>query len=232
MSGDPAAPTLWVVDPSVSHPESQGVRRILEGWTGRHRVFRPALSPGDGPAPGDGYAIDGVVVMGSAASVHERLPWADELSAWLRPILRGEVVRPVLGICYGHQLVAHLAGGEVAFCREDRSKRLGVETSTLCGSRLLPEGGALEVVVSHCEEIKRAPGGYRVVARRGPIALDGLEHAALPIFSFQFHPEAGEEFAVRAGIAVGLLTARVREDSRRLLAAFRDLVLLPAGRAD
>ena len=224
MSSEPDAASLWIVDPSVRHPEHQGVEQILQDWSGRHRVFRPALSAGDGPALGDGYDVDAVVVMGSAVSVHESLPWARTLSDWLKPILDAEVVRPVLGICYGHQLVAHLAGGDVGFCDEGGNKRVGIETSNLFDGRLLPAPQSLEVVVSHREEVKREPPGYRVVASRGPIAIDGLEHDSLPIFSFQFHPEAREEFAAHAGIAPERLTDRVRKDAQRLLGAFRDLV--------
>ena len=70
-----------------------------------------------------------------------------------------------------------------------------VEESTLDGSRLLPDESSLRVVVSHREEVKRAPDEYRVTASRGPVAIDGLEHRTRPVFSFQFHPEAGGEFA-------------------------------------
>ena len=45
-----------------------------------------------------------------------------------------------------------------------------------------------------------------------------------PVFSFQFHPEAGDEFAGRAGIEPALLDPRVRADSRRLLDAFQRVV--------
>jgi len=215
--------TLWVVDPSVERPETQGVERILENWTGRSRVFRPALD-GDGPAPGDGYGMDGVVVMGSAISVYESVGWMERLSDWLRPLVGGEVERPLLGICFGHQRIAHLAGAEVGFIAPDRAKRVGVEATALGDNRLMPDTRALRVVVSHREEVKRCPADYRVVARREPIEIDGLEHRARPVFSFQFHPEAGEEFAEHAGIARAALDDRLRADSRLLLGAFRDLV--------
>ena len=81
------------------------------------------------------------------------------------------------------------------------------------------------VVVSHREIVTSAPSGYAAVARRDGVEVDGLEHRKLPVFSYQFHPEAGTEFAVRAGIDEHRLTARLREDSRRLLAAFRRVVL-------
>jgi hypothetical protein len=61
------------------------------------------------------------------------------------------------------------------------------------------------------------------------VDADGLEHETRPVFSFQFHPEAREEFADRAGIERALLDDRLRADSASLLAAFRTLVLETEG---
>jgi GMP synthase-like glutamine amidotransferase len=165
-----------------------------------------------------------VVLMGAAASVDDENAWLPPLLEWLDPILSGRLRVPLLGICFGHQVIAHRAGGRVGYVQEDRRKLVGVESSHLTGGRLLPGVDELRVVVSHREEVKQPPEGYRVVARRGEIAVDGLEHEELPIYSFQFHPEAGAEFAARAGIDPTQLDRRQRADSVRLLGAFRDRI--------
>jgi len=219
---------LWVIDPSVQFPEDQGVRNVVGDFDGEVRVFRPSLIPGDGPTPDAGYATDGVVVMGSATSVLDDLPWLRELSAWLRPIVDGQVAVPLLGICFGHQLMAHMVGSEVGFVTPDHEKRLGVETSIVDGSRLLPGRRELRVVVSHREEVKSPPAGYRTIARRGSIAFDGIEHERHPHWGFQFHPEAGSDFARTSGVGAELLDDRQRADSRLLLDAFRRVVVDPA----
>jgi GMP synthase-like glutamine amidotransferase len=215
---------LWVIDPSMDRAEDQGVAEILDGWAGQCRVFRPALTPGDGPGPETGLDTDGVVLMGSRASVFDDLGWLRELRSWVEPMVLGEARVPLLGICFGHQLIAHIAGAEVGFVSEDRAKRTGVETTVMETGRLLPGRHELRVVVSHREEVKSLPAGYRTVARRGSIEIDGLEHESLPVFSFQFHPEARDEFARHSGIGEASIDARVRHDNRRLLAAFRDQV--------
>jgi GMP synthase-like glutamine amidotransferase len=217
-------PRLWVIDPSINRAEDQGVAAILRGWDGESRIFRPVLSPGEGPEPATGYDTDGVVLMGSAASVHDDHEWLARLTGWLRPIVEGRIGMPLLGICFGHQLIAHLAGAEIAFLNDDRSKRLGVERSKLTGSRLLTAERALRVVVSHREHVASRPAGYRVVASRPGVTIDGLEHEKLPIFSFQFHPEAGEEFAGHVGVDPALLDVEQQGDSQLLLGTFRDLV--------
>lgn len=214
-------PRLWIIDPSRSHPEEEGVRAIAGDWAGDVRVTRPALVAGDGPGPADGYPADGIVIMGSGASVNDHAPWIAALANWIRPLVLGEVRRPLLGICFGHQLVAHVAGGRVEYAYPDRRKRVGVEETWVDGSRLLPDSTALRVVVSHREIVTSCPPRFRAVARRPGCALDGIEHAELPLFSFQFHPEAGPEFAGHVGLAPTALDARQRADSQRLLAAFR-----------
>ncbi len=218
------SPRLWIVDPSLRWPEDQGVAEVLGDWPGESRVFRPALVPGDGPGPHTGYDADGVVVLGSAASVHDAMPWIGELATWLAPVLDGRSSMPVLGVCFGHQLVAHIAGGEVDWMRPDHGKTLGVDAVELHDSRLVEPTGPLRAVFSHREEVRVAPPDYRTVAWRKPGVLDGLEHARLPVFTYQFHPEARDEFAVRAGIDPRDIDAQVIDGTRRLLSAFRDVV--------
>ncbi len=215
---------MWVIDPSVSNAEDQGVEEILREWSGSHRLFRPALDRGDGPDPSTGYETDGIVLMGSAASVYDEHEWLAPLAAWLRPLLRGEPRIPLLGLCFGHQMIAHVGRGKIGYVSDDRSKVVGVEETCLDQGRLLPGRHRLRVVVSHREEVKPAPPDFTVSARRTHAPIDGLEHRELPIFSFQFHAEAREEFAARAGVDLSEIDARLRNDSLRVLSAFRDRV--------
>jgi GMP synthase-like glutamine amidotransferase len=218
-------PGLWVVDPSIHEAEDQCVEQVLDGWPGESRVFRPSLRPGDGPTTDAGYDVDGAVILGSSASVHDDLGWLRELSAWLGPVLHGTRRLPVLGICFGHQLIAHLAGGRVGFLHGDQRKMLGAEETTLTGSRLLPGTHRLRVLVSHREVVDSPPAGYRVVASRPAVPVDGFEHEHLPIYSVQFHPEARDEFAGRRGLDTSIIDTKLVTDSKRILAAFRDHVL-------
>jgi GMP synthase-like glutamine amidotransferase len=76
-------------------------------------------------------------------------------------------------------------------------------------------------VVSHSEEVKALPPGFHKTCERQEVLFDGLEHDQLPIFTFQFHPDAAEEFLQRRGVPYTELDiAKIEEDSRRLLAAF------------
>ncbi|HAL22133.1 MAG TPA: glutamine amidotransferase, partial [Stenotrophomonas sp.] len=66
-----------------------------------------------GAALPDARRFAGVLVSGSAAYVTDRAEWSERSAAWLREAAHDGV--PVFGICYGHQLLAHALGGEVAY---------------------------------------------------------------------------------------------------------------------
>ena len=217
-------PRLWVIDPSLHHAEHQGVAEVLHGWSGESRIFRPALEPSTGPDSRTGYDTDAVVLLGSAASVYDTHTWLTNLGAWMRPLLHGEPRLPLLGICFGHQMIAHLARAPIGYLDAAHAKRVGVEPTRLAGGRLLLGEPTLRVVVSHREEVQQVPDGFRVTARRPGAPIDGLEHEELPLFSFQFHPEAREEFARRAGLCEQLIDPALREDGRRVLSGFLDQV--------
>jgi GMP synthase (glutamine-hydrolysing) len=69
-----------------------------------------ARQHGDLPAP---TALAGVILTGSHAMVSDHEPWSEALVPWLRTLV--DQGTPVLGICYGHQLLAHALGGQVGY---------------------------------------------------------------------------------------------------------------------
>lgn len=62
-----------------------------------------------GESAGSPEDWDGIVITGSPAMVSERAPWSEDTAAWLGRAVTAEV--PTLGVCYGHQLLAHGLGG-------------------------------------------------------------------------------------------------------------------------
>ncbi len=221
----PRPPRLLVIDPSVAWPEDEGVRVAVGDWPGEVVLLRPALSRGDGPGPGDGHDAEGVLLLGSRASVHDDRPWLRALGEWLDPVLRGDRPLPLLGICFGHQLIARRAGSPVGYVHADRRQELGVRETEIEESRLTPGAGRMRVVASHRERVERVPPRFRVFARREGVPVDAMEHDSLPIFSVQFHPEARAGFLTRRGADAGALDAGAAEANDRLLAEFRRLAL-------
>ncbi len=218
-------PRLLLIDPSVQYPEEECVETLVRAWPGEGVVLRPALRPGDGPGPGFGYDAEGVAILGSRASVEDDLVWLRGLEAWIDPILDGSRPMPLLGICFGHQLVAKRAGGAVGLVHEDGAPILGVVETSLEDSRLAPGASRMRVVASHREHVTRPAPGYRVVARRAHVPADGLEHQRLPIFTFQFHPEARAGFLETRGLDPLRLTEEMIDRWDRLILAFHRVAL-------
>ena len=165
------------------------------------------------------------MLLGSRASARDDAPWLRNLSGWLRPYVNGDLDRPLLGVCFGHQLIAHLAGGAVGFSREDHEKVVGVARTVWDSRRLLPTHRELSVAVSHREIVVSAPPGFRVIGARPESPIDALEHETRPIFSVQFHPEAREDWLRRRGVAPESADPRVWRDGRALLESFREFTI-------
>ncbi len=215
--------TLLIIDPAIVAAEDLGAREIAAGWPGDVAVVRPGLRPEETPRPDWGHDVAAVVVMGSRASVHDDRPWIGALGDWLSPLLDGSRVAPILGICFGHQLIAHRLGARVGFVHRDRRLERGVQETVLTGCRLAPGRDRIHVIVSHGEEVKDVPAGCRVTGRRGAIAVDVFEHETLPVFGVQFHPEAGAGFLRGRDVPPHPAEGSAFEDQALVLSTFRRL---------
>ena len=94
---------------------------------------------------------------------------------------------PVLGICYGLQLLNHALGGTVERKeqREDGAFNVTLEGSCALFAGL-PEN--TEVLLTHGDSVDRVPEGFRVVAKSGELVA-AIENAERKLYGVQFHPE-------------------------------------------
>lgn len=145
-----------------------------------------------GEPPGHGY-IAGVVITGSHNMVSDREPWSEALVPWLQATVQAGV--PVLGICYGHQLLAHALGGEVSHHPD------GVEIGTVVVERQaasahdpllggLPERFDAQAV--HWQSVRRLPDGALPLARSAHEAHHAFRVGPCA-WGVQFHPEFSDE---------------------------------------
>ena len=147
------------------------------------------LDPRRGDALPDPQALAGAVLTGSHAMVTERADWSAAVADWLRRAVPAGL--PILGICYGHQLLADALGGQAG--PHDKGLELGtVQVRCLPAAQgdalfgALPPQFAAQVV--HRQSALRLPPGAVVLA-----ANDWEAHQAFRMgdqaWGVQFHPE-------------------------------------------
>lgn len=141
--------------------------------------------------PPEGFAA--AVITGSSAMVSHRLAWSLRTGAWLREAVK--VGLPLLGICYGHQLLAQAFGAPVD--ADPRGREIGTvrirlrpEASDDPLFERLPE--LFPAQATHEESVLRLP--------EGAVHLASTEHTPIHAFRIgesawgvQFHPEFGAE---------------------------------------
>ncbi|HET9276287.1 MAG TPA: glutamine-hydrolyzing GMP synthase [Gemmatimonadales bacterium] len=96
---------------------------------------------------------------------------------------------PVLGLCYGMQLMARIAGGEVV--QADR-REYGRSQVTVRGGRLFrgfDRGEEMTAWMSHGDHVATPPPGFVPTASSDNCPVAAMEHESRPLFAVQFHPE-------------------------------------------
>ena len=126
----------------------------------------------------------GIILSGGPASVYEKkAPLCDPA------ILRMGI--PVLGICYGMQLIAQLSGGEVAHSdkREYGKAKLTLSRDGGLFRGLGRKGSRLVVWMSHGDTVKTLPPGFHAIAFSKNTPYAAIEQSQKRMYGLQFHPE-------------------------------------------
>jgi len=175
MSGAGVRETVVVLDfgSQYSHLIARRVREL--------NVYSELL-PFDAPRRRiEELAPRAIILSGGPDSVYD--PGAPRLEPWLFAL-----GVPVLGICYGMQIMGQLLQGEVVQAPE---REYGPSTLELCGASPLFEGTPTrqQVWMSHGDEIRRPPDGFRILARSGASGCAAMTDEARRLYGIQFHPE-------------------------------------------
>ncbi len=126
----------------------------------------------------------GIILSGGPSSVYEKGA----------PVCTPEIYNlgiPVLGICYGMQLMAHQLGGKVkkAAKREYGRANLIIDDVEDLFHGLNPAPKAYPVWMSHGDKVRRLPPGFVPIAHTGLSPIAAIKHKEKPSFGVQFHPE-------------------------------------------
>ncbi len=126
--------------------------------------------------------IAGVIISGAPILVTEvdPTPYIKQLH-WIKT-----TELPILGICFGHQIIGLMHGAFASRMKEDRDWQT-IETYEDCPlfNRLPDE---VEIMEDHCESIS-IPEGFELVASSDTCVNEVMQHKEKVIFGVQFHPE-------------------------------------------
>lgn len=130
------------------------------------------------------FDAKGIILSGGPASVHEGGAPRIEAS-----ILKCGV--PVLGICYGEQLMCDILGGSVVPSEQREFGKAEVEiiTSSLLTEDVWRVGTKAQVWMSHGDKIDSIPEGFKVIARTAFAPYAAIADDARRFYGLQFHPE-------------------------------------------
>lgn len=131
--------------------------------------------------PEIGSNVKGVILSGSPCSVREEDAPDVDLS-----LFEG---LPVLGVCFGAQMMAHKAGGVVSPSKIREYGRARI--NTVNGTHSLLEGVSenSQVWMSHGDTITELPEGFEVIASTESVKVAAYKVIDQPVFGIQFHPE-------------------------------------------
>lgn len=137
-------------------------------------------------------AFDGYIVTGSAAGVYDELPWIPTLKSWARD---NAGRAPMVGVCFGHQLMAEAFGGKVE--KSGKGWGVGLHTYELNTTApwMEPDVRTLSVPASHQDQVVEIAPGTELLGGSGFCPFGFLAYPDLKAVSLQLHPEFDPAYA-------------------------------------
>ena len=181
---------LMVIDPAVLKPAIESYNRIASVAPYPVTYHLPALF-GTNSLNMFNKNVRGIIVLGSAASVNDDNKWQQDISNIMIESSSNGV--PVLGICYGHQLIGHVYGGKVEPLWTGKKKQ-GERIVRLKESSIWGEPSSGPLLYSHQDGITKLPPDFEVIADSDLVSTDGIASRSEPVWGFQTHIEATQAF--------------------------------------
>lgn len=217
--------SLLILKTGSTYPSVSQKRGDFETWFAGYlepecQVAIRNVAEGELPESAEGW--QGVVVTGSPAMVTDRAAWSEQTAIWLREAV--ELGIPVLGVCYGHQLLAHAFGGSVGFREQGR------ESGTF-EVRLTDEGkqdpllgqlpAAFPAHLTHAQSALELPAEATLLA-----FSEGEAHQAFRMgrhaWGVQFHPEFDQDIMTTYLETQSPALEQEGQDVKKLLSTVRD----------
>src|SRR5208283_65502 len=155
-------------------------RRIRENGV-YSEIVPHDISPEEIKALNEKFNVKGLILSGGPSSVYE--PNAPKLNPRIL-----DLNLPILGLCYGHQLLAQLTKGKVepAACKEYGTAQVTIDkpVGVLAGL-----SGKEKVWMSHGDTVFSLPSEFEELAHTESCPVAAFRHKSKPIYGLQWHPE-------------------------------------------
>ena len=139
---------------------------------------------------GSGLQGRHALITGSPAGVYDPLPWIAPLMDFIRSADGAKMI----GVCFGHQVMAEALGGHVE--KSDKGWGAGLHRyAVVRDERWIDSAGTIAIPASHQDQVIMQPPNTNVVAASDFTPFAALAWTDRPAISFQFHPEFSPAFA-------------------------------------
>ncbi|UPJ46805.1 type 1 glutamine amidotransferase [Bradyrhizobium sp. 200] len=154
-------------------------------------TFNTVSIPAGEPLPDVG-GLEAILITGSSAGVYDGFDWIAPLEEFVRAAHDGKV--PMVGVCFGHQLIAQALGGMVR--KSEKGWGLGRHVYDIAPHNGLIEGAHIAIACSHQDQVITPPAGATTILSSDFTPYAGLLYAGGTTLSVQPHPEFSVGFAL------------------------------------
>lgn len=146
----------------------------------------------DGELPDDVDAVDAWLTTGSKFGVNDGMAWIEDLCGFVRQLWEAD--KPLVGICFGHQLIAKALGGEVVKSPKGWGVGMSFNDVAQRADWMDPWQEGLDLVVSHQDQVNTLPPNARILAGSDfcPLYLMQIGECFLGV---QGHPEFAKGYS-------------------------------------
>jgi GMP synthase-like glutamine amidotransferase len=153
-------------------------------------TFDTVSLPDGDPLP-DIAGLEAILITGSPAGVYDGFDWIAPLEAFVHAAHQEKV--PMVGVCFGHQLIAQALGGTVR--KSEKGYRLGRHVYDVAPGNGIIDGPSIALACSHQDQVIAPPKGARTILSSDFTPFAGLLYAGDTTLSVQAHPEFSLGFA-------------------------------------
>ncbi|HKU06822.1 MAG TPA: type 1 glutamine amidotransferase [Bradyrhizobium sp.] len=154
-------------------------------------TFDTVSIPAGEPLPDVG-GLAAILITGSAAGVYDDFDWIAPLEDFVRAVHDAKV--PMVGVCFGHQLIAQALGGTVR--KSEKGWGIGRHVYDVMPGNGILDGERIALIASHQDQVITPPSGAQTVLSSNFTEHAGLLYPGGTTFSVQPHPEFSVGYAL------------------------------------